>query len=69
MKGVVLGDGGGEAAIESHRYRLPHHLHEADAALVASPFLDQDHRLPGHLLQKESVSKLCLYQLHYQLPL
>ena len=52
----MVGDGGGEAAVENHRHRLPDHLHEAYVALVPSPFRDQYHLLPGRLLRKDSVS-------------
>ena len=27
MKGVVVGDGDGEVAIDNHHHFLPHHLH------------------------------------------
>ena len=37
VEGVVLGDGGGEAAIENHRCRLPYHLHEAYFAVPPPP--------------------------------
>ena len=50
VEGVVVGDGGGEAAIENHRHRLLDHLHESYAVVVPSPFRDQDHRLPVRLL-------------------
>ena len=40
---VVLGDGGGEAAIKNHHHRLPNHLYEAYAVVVSSHFQDQDH--------------------------
>ena len=39
----VVGDGGGEAAIENHRHHLPNHLHEAYAEVVPSPFQYQYH--------------------------
>ena len=57
MKGVMLGDGVSEAEIENNRDQLPHHLHEVYTALVTTPFWDQDHRLTGHLLCKDSVSE------------
>ena len=41
VEGVVVGDGGGEAAIENHRHRLLYHLHKAYSAVVPSPFQDQ----------------------------
>ena len=55
VEGVVVGDGGSEAAVKNNRHRLPNHLHEAYAALVPSPFRDQDHRLPGRLLCDDPV--------------
>ena len=57
VKGVVLGDGGGEAAIENHHHRLPYHLHKAYTAVFPSPFWDQDNCLPGRLLREDSVSE------------
>ena len=68
VEGVVLGDGGGEAAIRNHRHRLPHHLHEAYAAVLTSPFMYQDHRLPVRLLQEFSFPECRLDQLHHHLP-
>ena len=38
MEGFMVGDGGGEAEIENHRHRLPHHLHETYSTVVTSPF-------------------------------
>ena len=58
VEGVVVGDGGGEAVIENHCHRLLHHLHEAYATVVTSPFQDQDHRLPDHLLCEFSFLEL-----------
>ena len=40
MEGVVVGDVGGEAVIEYHYHRLPHHIHKTYAALFPSPFRD-----------------------------
>ena len=57
VKGVVVGDCGGEVAVENHRQRLLDHLRRAYGALVPSHFRDQDHRLPGRLLHKDSVSE------------
>ena len=37
VEGVMLGDGGGEAAIENHRHRLTNHLHDAYTAVLTSP--------------------------------
>ena len=54
VEGVVVGDGGSEAAIENHHHLLPYHFHEAYATVVPSPFWDQDHRMPGRLLRKDS---------------
>ena len=65
---VVVGDGGGEAAIKNHRHRLPHHLHKAYAALVTSPFQDHDPCLPGRLLREFSSPEFYMYQLHQHLP-
>ena len=64
----VVGDGGSEAAIENHHHRLSHHLHEAYAAIVTSPFWYQDHPLPGRLLRELSFPECRLYQLHHHLP-
>ena len=50
MEGVVVGNGGGEEAIENHRHCLPNQLHEAYTAVPNPPFQDQHHRLPGGLL-------------------
>ena len=69
MEGVVVGDGGGEAAIDNYSYRLPNHLHNSYAMVVTSPFQYQDHRLPGRLLREDSVSERSMYQLHDQPPL
>ena len=57
VEGVVVGDGGGEAAIENHLHRLPNHLHEDYDVLFPSPFRYQDHRLPGRLLCDDPVSE------------
>ena len=54
VEGVVLGDGGGDAAIKNRHHCLPDHLHEAHAAVVPSHFRDHDHCLPGRLLHKDS---------------
>ena len=40
MEGVVVGDGGGEAAIKNQLHRLPHHLHKPYDAVVTDPFQD-----------------------------
>ena len=69
MNGVVVGDGGGEAVIENHLYRLPNHTHKDSTTVVATPFRNQDHSLPGRLLREDSVSERRLYQLHHQFPL
>ena len=50
VEGVVVGDEGGEAAIENHCHRLPNHLLVTYTAVVTSPFLDLDHCLSGLLL-------------------
>ena len=55
VEGVVIGHGGGEAAVENHCHRLPNHFQEAYVAVVPSPFRDQDHHLPDCLLQEDSI--------------
>ena len=50
MEGVVVGDGGGEAAIEYYLHRLPHHLHDTYSAVLSAPFGGYYYRLPGFLL-------------------
>ena len=67
VDGVVVGDGGSEAAIDNHRHCLPHHLHGAYAAVVTSPFKDQDHHMPGRILHEFSFQEFCLDQLHHHL--
>ena len=52
---VVVGDGGGEAAIENHRHRLTNHLREAYTAVVPSPFRYQDHHMTGRFLCDDPV--------------
>ena len=37
VEGIVVGDGGGEAAIENHRHRLTYHLHKAYSAVAPPP--------------------------------
>ena len=61
VEGVMVGDGDGEVAIDNHRHCLPHHLHEAYAAVVTSPLGDQDHILPGRLVCEDSVLEFHLY--------
>ena len=67
MEGVVVGDGGGEAAIENHRHRLPHNLHETYSVAVAAPFRGYYHHLPGCLLHNDPEGHL--HQLYHHLPL
>ena len=57
VEGVVVGDGGGEAAIKNNRHRLPKNLHEAYVAVVPSPFQYQDNRMPVRLLFNEPISE------------
>ena len=52
---VVVSDGGGEAAIDNHRHRLPNHLHKAYSTVVPYPFWDQDHRFLGRILCDDPV--------------
>ena len=40
MEGIVVGDGGSEAAIENHCHQLPQKIHTTYAALVNTPFWD-----------------------------
>ena len=37
VEGIVVGDGGGEAAIENHRHRLTYHLHKSYSAVAPPP--------------------------------
>ena len=53
----VIGDGGGEAAVQNHRHRLTNHLYEAYNTILPSPFRDQNHGLPGRLLYNDPISE------------
>ena len=50
MEEVLVSDVDGEVAIDNHCYRLLNHLHKAYAAVLPSPFRDQDHYFSGRLL-------------------
>ena len=40
MEGFVVGDRGGEVAIENHHHHLPQLFHQTYATVVKYPFLD-----------------------------
>ena len=54
----VVGDGGGEAAIENHCHCLPDHLHKSYATVFPSHFWYQDHHLQGRFLCDDSVLEI-----------
>ena len=50
IKGFVVSDRGGEAAIEYQCQYLLHHLHKTDSSVLLSPFWDYNYHLSGRIL-------------------